>query len=205
MIRQSWLAGALLVGGLLIGCKEEPKPSPSGPSTQPAATEPAATQPGTAEPSAPATRPATTELLIDGQPYTFPTARLVVSRANGHVQAQLYSNDPKAALSDDYKLNSYDLLMNLDDIHEPMMISSAQWEYKAPSREYVDTHYGIFLEGLAHQLQPANVQVKFLGTIAEVRVEIEGEFLDFDQSRTAQPARSVFVKGSILAPVELKD
>ena len=206
MLRQRWVLGIVLVAGSLTGCKDDQKPDKNA-SPDRAAVAPA-TQPqdGTASAAEPATRPAGTQLTIGDQIYDFPTARLVVSKSGDHVQARLYTNDPKAALRDDYKFNSYDLLMKLEDIRDPMMINSAQWDFKARTHEYTDTPYGIFLDGVKHQLQPADVTVKFLGTIAQVQVQIQGEFLDFDQSaHPGQPPRSVYVAGTLLAPVEFKE
>ena len=64
---------------------------------------------------------------------------------------------------------------------------------------------GIFLEGVKYQLQPYNVTARFLGDMLLVRIDISGEFLQFDSTDPAAPAKSVTVKGFLLAPVEYKD
>lgn len=199
----------LIVVALLVGCdRGQSTPAQSipaaAPATAPATTQPAdsATLPAT---QAAATQPAISQLMIDGQMYKFPTARLKVSKANGRVIARLYTNDPKSALNDDYTGNSYDLKMQLDDLTDPHQVYTSVWQFKAPSREYVDGPYGIFLNGTKTQLQPSNATGRFLGDILMVRIDLDGEFLAFDSGDASAPPRTVFVKGSLLAPVEYKD
>ncbi|HXE52916.1 MAG TPA: hypothetical protein VN541_07880 [Tepidisphaeraceae bacterium] len=200
-----WLVLPLIGFALSVGCNDRSGSTTAGGSSS--ATPPPATQPdpATGPTTAPATQPAMSHLTIDGKQYAFPGARLRVNRANGHVFARLYTADPKAALSDDYRGNGYDLVMRLDDITEPTEVYSSVWQYKAPSREYQDNLHGVFLDGIKYQLQPADVTARFLGDMLLVRVDVEGQFLQFDQSDTSAPPRLVYVKGSLLAPVEYKD
>lgn len=208
MFCQNRLIGVALTTLLLVGCdsrdpsvvKSNPKPTPT---TAPAATQPdalalaATTEPATTQPAS--------QLTVDGQSYPFPAARLRVSKSGKHVVARLYSDDPKAALSDDYKGNSYDLVMELDDITDPQQVYASVWQFKARSRDYADSSHGIFLEGIRYQLEPYNVSAHFLGGILQVRVDLEGEFMQFDQVDASSTPKSVFVRGSLLAPVEYKD
>ena len=143
--------------------------------------------------------------MIDGKPYSFPPARLRVSKIDGHVTARLYTNDPKAALGEDYRGNGFDLVMKLDDITEPTEVYTSIWQFKAPSANYVESPYGIFLEGIRFQLQPDDVTAQFLGDVLQVRVHLSGKFLEFDQTDAHQPPKSVYVDGYLLAPVEYKD
>lgn len=202
--RQLIIVGVALT--MVVGCDSRQggvvKANPqTAPTTLPATTQPdafaAATEPATTQPAS--------QLSIDGLSYPFPAARLRVTKQGRRVVARLYSNDPKAALSDDYKGNSYDLVMDLDDISEPQQVYTSVWQFKARSREYTDSSHGIFLEGIRYQLEPYNVTAHFLGDMLLVRVDLDGEFMQFDQVDASATPRSVFVKGSLLAPVEIKD
>lgn len=198
---------AILLGPIIPGCDEHRQVSKSSATTQQViapATEPS--DDGAADAAAqPATRPNDSRLTIDGKTYSFPPAQVRVRKANGRIVVRLYSNDPKAALADDYKGNGYDLVMRLDDVKDPLQVYMAQWDYKALSRDYPDSPYGIFLEGTKFQLVPMNATVKFWGTPALVTVNLEGEFLQFDTADQASAPKSVLVKGSVLAPVEYKE
>ena len=206
MLSTRWIIGLMLVGaaaGCDSGTRTSAKQNPTtAPTTAPSAdSDPTALAPTTA----PSSRPAVSELLIDGRPYTFPTAKLRVGKVNDRVVARLYTNDPKAALDDDYKGNHFDLQMKLDDVHEPQMVAMSVWQYQAHSREYTDSPYGIFLEGMKFQLQPYNVTTHFVGTMLMVQVDLDGEFLAFDLSEPNSTPKTVYVKGSLLAPIEYKD
>jgi hypothetical protein len=208
MLRQNWPILLVIAAGLLVGCDNpetsRPKQNPA-PATQPT-TEPATTQPITAAPATqPATEPASSQLMIDGHAYKFAVAKLRVNKSGEHVVARLYTDDPKSALEDDYKGNNYDLLMRLDDIRNPQQVYMAVWQFKAPSREYVNAPYGIFLDGLKYQLQPLDVTARFLGTMFSVQVSLDGQFLMFDDADKSGAPKVVYVKGSLLAPVEYKD
>ena len=209
MSRAYWPLVALLAILWIAGCDDRPQSSAkAGPRPNPT-TAPVATQPSDDDAAAASTQPTTqqafSELKIDGNSVRFPAARLRVSKSNDHVVARLYTDDPKAALKDDYQGNGFDLVMRLDTIREPNEIYMAAWQFKARSREYVESPYGIFLEGIKYQLQPFDVSAKFVGDMLLVRIELDGQFLQFDQSDPAAPAKTVYVKGRLLAPVEYKD
>lgn len=209
------LAIVVVALGLALGCDDrnkanKPTPAPAGsrslpmtaPSTQPVS-DATTTQP-VAE--APATQPAFSQLIIDGKPYTFPEAKVRVTQSNGHIVARLYTNDPKAALSDDYQGNHFDLQLRLDDIQVPQQVYMATWQYQAQSREYNDTPYGIFLQGMRYQLQPFQASARFLGTMMQVHIDLEGQFLLFDDAdKSGGGPKTVYVTGSLLAGVEYKE
>lgn len=207
MIRHGALIAIVVATSLHLSC-DRPKPvsTPSPPpATAPATlptTEPVAQTP-TTQPAA--TQPAFSQLTIDGRPYTFPDARLRVGMAGSHVVARLYTNDPKAALDDDYKGNHYDVQMRLDDIQAPQQVYASVWQFKSQSQEFNNTPYGIFLDGMRFQLQPMDVTARFLGTMLQVQVSLDGQFLLFDDADKSATPKVVYVKGSLLAPVEYKD
>jgi len=202
MGRNCWIVLTALAIGLAAGCDRtdsSSKPNPgTGGATTPPTTSPASTQP--------ATQPvAESHLTIDGRQFTFPPAKLRVSKTGDKITARLYTIDPKAALADDYTGNGYDLLMNLDDIAEPTEVYNAFWQYKSKSQEFSESPHGIFLEGSKYQLQPSDVTARFLGDMLVVRVQLKGQFLQFDQSDMKAAPHPVLVDGYVLAPVEYKD
>jgi hypothetical protein len=208
MLRQTWPIALVLAASFLVGCDSrdatvvKPNPAPA-PTTAPATIQPEQT---TAAPTtAPATQPAVSELFIDGRMYKFPICKIRASKSGDHVIARLYTDDPKAALEDDYKGNRYDLQMHLDDITDPQQVYMSVWQFKAQSHEYVNSPYGIFLEGMRYQLQPLNATARFLGTMMMVHIDLEGQFLVFDDADKTGAPRTVYVKGSLLAPIEYKD
>lgn len=206
MIRRRSPIAILLLAAIQFGCYERKSPATPPSPTNTAPTTAPATQPVALAPtSQPATQPAFSQISIDGQMYTFPGAKIRVVQSGSHVVARLYSDDPKAALDDDYKGNHYDLQMRLDDINDPHLLYTSAWQFKAISSEYSDSPYGIFLNGMRYQLQPQDVSARFLGTMTQVHIDLEGRFLVFDDSDKTAAPRAVYVKGSLLAPVEYKD
>lgn len=206
MIRPGFWIAMLLAAAMPLGCdRNDSQSPPASPKTTVPMTAPA-TQPVSEAPATePATQPAVSQLLIDGKMYTFPGAKLRVGSSGGQVVARLYSDDPKAALEDDYKGNHFDIQMKLDDIQSPQMIYMAVWQYKAASAEFTDTPFGIFLDGMHYQLQPLSATARFLGTMLQVHIDLDGQFLVFDDSDKSAAPKTVYVKGSLLAPVEYKD
>jgi hypothetical protein len=207
MTQKYWLFAIVLAAGWHLGC-DSGAPTPGKPASSAAPTTAPATQPSAAadvRTVAPSTQPATSELLINGQVYKFPVAKLRAGKSADHVMARLYTDDPKAALDDDYKGNRYDIQMSLDKLREPQQVCMASWQYTAMSHEYVNAPYGIFLEGMRYQLQPLNASARFLGTMLMVQVDLEGQFLLFDNADKSAVPKTVFVKGMLLAPIEYKD
>jgi len=203
MGRFGWIVLSSLAIGLAAGCdradsSSKPNAGATGEGSKPPTSVPASTQP--------ATQPvAESHLTIDGREFAFPPAKLRVSKTGDKITARLYTIDPKAALADDYKGNGYDLVMNLDDITEPTEVYNAFFQYKSKSQDFNDSPHGIFLEGSKYQLQPADVTARFLGDMLVVRVQVKGQFLEFDQSDVKAAPKPVFVDGYVLAPVEYKE
>jgi hypothetical protein len=195
-----WIAAPLLAAALSIGCD-----SKDGTTAVPSAPVTPATAPATqaADIVAPTTQPS--QLLVDGKAYEFPPAKLRVSKTDGHVVARLYTNDPKAAMADDYHGNGYDLVMQLDDIDSPAEIYNSVWTFKAVSHDSPGTPYGIFLDGIHLQLTPAMVTAHFIGDSLMVRVDIEGQFTRLNQTDPTDTPHAVYVSGRLLAPIEYKD
>ena len=95
--------GFLLLVLMIAGC-EKTVPAPV------ATTSPAATQSATTTVT---TRPAAV-ISINGHAGVFPPARLRLESDDQHIIATLFSDDPKEALKNNYKGNSFYIRMELD-------------------------------------------------------------------------------------------
>src|SRR5438045_3131982 len=97
---------------MLIGCERTPT---AGPATKPGAgAQASAARIQAANP--PTTGPvvrAPSVILIDQKPYSFPPAILQLRNRDGQVSAILMSDDPKEAINEDYRGNSFYLEMPL--------------------------------------------------------------------------------------------
>lgn len=200
--RRSILCGAvtlLCLGSWTIsGCEKQQAPTPAATASPPIALVAATTQPTTE----PATQPAATTLLINQLFRQFPGGRLRLVTADDHVTAILYSSDPPTAINNDYTGNSYYLKMPLDDVKDPTAINGAEWRFKSISSDRSDSNDGIFLDGFRHQLQPINLLVRFEGSGSTLRVRLQGEFMDYDNSAPRQPGMLSSVSGDILVDVD---
>jgi hypothetical protein len=156
---------------LLAGCARRDDDQAQSPAAAPA-TEPAAVNPPTSEPS-------TSALLIDTTNEIFPPARLRLGMSGGNVVARLYSDDPTELLTGPQNVNSYDLHIDLPDVHDIDQISGAMWTSHSSSMERQDTPYGISLNDHQYVLQPMNVTVQFVGRAPYMMVKIEGTFAKF--------------------------
>jgi hypothetical protein len=116
----------------------------------------------------PDTQPTASFITVNGKVFSFPRAMLRLRTTDTGVTALLYSDDPPAALRDNYTGNSYYLQMNLD-ITDAKDIGAAHWIFRSPD--------GIFLNGHAIELQPIDVQVKFDGAAPAVTISLSGKFL----------------------------
>jgi hypothetical protein len=211
-------ACALCIIVLLIaapGCRRSDTANPTAentetpPTTQPAAPQlPPPRQIAVAPPKHAATAPAATEPLasyitIDHRIYTFPVARLYLHRKDDQLTATLFSDDGRTA---DYAGNSYLLEMKLD-ADDPKQIATANWRYKAPNSDRVDSPYGIFLDGVKYQLQPFDVAVVFAPPehgSSLVTASLVGDFLLFDTRDTLSPGAVVPVTAKLTAKPEIK-
>jgi len=90
------------------------------------------------------------------------------------------------------------------EIQEPLQIGASEWRYKVDSESYAESGNGIFLHGQTYHLQPADVAAQIEGDMSLVRVHVVGKFLRFDTKNLSAPGVPVFVKGTVLARVEMK-
>lgn len=192
----------LTIGAALsFGCEPD-APAPAPADTAPANTAEASSLPAAAQhpidaPAA-ATQP-TVFMLIEGEQKAFPASRLVVDDRNGKTVALLMSDDPPAALNDDYAGNSYYMEMEFDDLLPT--IRGQVWEYEAPDSEKQDTPNGIFLQGNRWQLQPFQVRVQFQQVDGADVAWISGTFSMYQEGERPPLPRVVSVTGRV--PVTL--
>jgi hypothetical protein len=216
--RAIFLNVALFAGcsALIVGCdrgENQPPPGPDAPATRPAIDIPATTpaNPGAmvaAAKDAATSQPALSVLVIENHAQIFASAMLRLSKADGHVVARLYSDDPRSALSENVAPDSYDFEMSLTDITDPADISKSVWTYASPDSDRQESPYGIFLDNQQTVLQPMNVTAKFLsdgqagGDGQHVEVVLQGTFRLFRTDEVpAPPPMIVHVVGSVLATV----
>ena len=158
--------------------------------------------------NAPATLPAATKplasyIVIGERRYTFPPARIYVHKKDDQVTATLFSDEGKVA---NYDGNSYLLDVKLD-VDNPRQLASAEWHYKAPNSDRVDSPYGIFLEGVRYQLQPFDVAIAFDAREPGsdlVTATVRGLFLRFDTRDPLSPGDQVPVVAKLTAKPEVK-
>ena len=162
-------------------------------------------------------------VTIDGVPYTFPPAKLYLKRQGSRVKARLLSDDPPAAVAQDWSGDSFyfemDLelagdgqLASLDDASAPSKVSpreleAAEWIFHREASERSPTKSGIFLGRQSHlggesHLQPISVSVMFDQVDEKtVMVTLEGVFADFDAAQPSErlPRRTVRVLAALPA------
>src|SRR5437016_1126518 len=116
----------ILLGALVCGCEKRSQsmraPVAPAPATAPSK---AATEPATQA----ATRPVSI-INIDGHSLIFPAARLRFEEDGDRVVALLFSDDPPAALKDNYEGNSFYLQIPLE-IDDAKKLAGATWTFKA--------------------------------------------------------------------------
>lgn len=158
--------------------------------------------------------------------YEFPPAKLwlkpLASTSDGvsRVRVLLFSDDPPEAIRKNSASHSFyfemDLELSTDTVPgnrklisgrtiAPEDLAFAEWVYRSPSSEKVDTPSGIFLAGddatERHQLQPSDVFVTF-DPIGDgfVDITLRGEFAEFDGESLSQIAtRTVRVRAVLTA------
>jgi len=151
--------------------------------------------------SAEATSQPTSYILIDQQPYEFPPARIIFKTKDDQVTAVLFSDDPPAAIKENYPGNSFYLEMT-PQLADDGTLAGATWDFKAPSSDRVDTVSGIYLRGRKQHLQPFDVHVVFGGAISPVPISISGSFLQFDSNDEQIPGKFVTVHAELSAQVK---
>jgi hypothetical protein len=195
---------SILLLCLIVGC--ERTPVTTAPATAPA-TDPTAAVPASAHPTTdPAsTQPRESVMTIDGRRVVFPPARLVLKTRSGQVHATLHSDDPPAAIRDDYTGNSYYLEMPLD-VDSPEQLAETKWTFKAPSSERSDTVSGVYLDGRKQHLQPFDVAAEFeQQPSGPVKVYLTGQFLLFGaEDDPTAPGQIVLVDAELEAAVVRK-
>jgi hypothetical protein len=155
--------------------------------------------------TAPATQTAkgpVIQMQIGGEPCDFPLARLRFSQKDGVISADLFSNDPKEAIDDNYAGNSFYLVMTFEG-EDPRALGSVTWPYKAASGTRAETTTGLFLNGTKFRLQPYEVVVQLVPVGASMDVTIQGQFLRFDTRQDGLPT-PVAVEARFKAAVEYK-
>lgn len=183
--RCSIVAAVALASALAVAGCDRPDHGPQ-------ASPPSATQPSAAAIIASATQPSlvlvpasqpsviglVSTISVNNTDFLFPNAQLRLTQDNGGVTAVLYSNDPKEAMDDNYKGNSYYMRMPLNAT-DPDDLSAATWTYKAPSEhEAADSAEGIFIfvNGQKYQLRPTDAQATFEGKSPHIVVYLQGQF-----------------------------
>jgi hypothetical protein len=130
----------------------------------------------------PVTRPTTqaakrSVIFIDGQPYEFPAAKLVLRKEGDKLRAMLCSNDPPEVISPAYQGNRYSFEMMVNAAEKVDDLSTADFVYAAASQEPQETTNGIFLEGDREHLQPYQIRVVFDRQDDHWVAQIAGTFL----------------------------
>jgi hypothetical protein len=201
--RASQIVALGLSAGLLAGCARSqpasPTSKPAGNAQVSSATIPPANPPTTA----PIVRaPAT--ILINQKPLVFPPAVLQIRNRDGQLMAVLMSDDPKDAINEDYHGNSFYLEMPLE-LTDEKDLANYVYRYDSPSSDRTDSPNGIFLDGNRQQLQPATMQVKFIGDETSMQVQLSGEFLQFNPRDDSVAPKRVGVMAQLDTEVRKKN
>ncbi len=221
MCTKRWLIGLAMLAGPLAGCDdygpETAQTPPPAPAVTPAPATPALT------PAPPATSPATQavarvapqpvdtfmSVALEGMPpqmVAFPPAKLRLRRAADGLSATLYTDDPPAAASKDYKGNSYVFEMDLADATGPADLSKAEFRYQEPASASAEaaaaeTSNGVFLDGWATHLQPVDVVVVFEGETPQLMAKIAGRFRVVSEQKGTFP-RNAMVQAVLPATID---
>lgn len=152
-----------------------------------------------------ATQPANAFLTVDGAITTFPPARLRLTRTDEGVRALLFSDDPREAISADYRGNSFYFDIPLK-VPEPKDVTDAEYYFKAPDSDAEqDSPNGIFLNGMRTHLQPQDMVLTFRGEWPKVVASIGGRFLVVDTANDSTPGQFAGVAGNLMTTAEVKE
>ena len=186
---------AVATAAFAAGCKRD---AVSSGVPQPTAT----TQHGIAT-TVPATlpaEPASSLFTINGQIFSFPTAKLVAKPTAGGLRVTLFSDDPPEAVRDTYRGNSFYFRFTLDSADAAGELDGQQYVFRNSFTEDDDTTDGIFIAGGKQTLRPMDVSVVFEKVDGELLTHVGGTFkLTDDQTGPDAPV-SVRVQ-SDLEPV----
>jgi hypothetical protein len=183
--------------------------STSRPATAPAVLAAATTAPTSGPSSTQAAQRPPAVLIIDQQRREFPSAILHLRHKNDRLVVILMSDDPKAAVDENYSGNSFYLEMPVEAA-DAKELSMTVWHYEAPSSDRTDSPDGIFLDGNKKQLQPSNVTVHFEADATAgdepkvMAVDVSGNFLLFDTHDDTIPPKLVPVVGHLAAELRTK-
>jgi hypothetical protein len=203
-----WICGLALVMCLTPGCDVQPPephtaPAPATNTEQPAEQAPAAPQ--TDPQTQVRTAPALSFMMIDGQLFEFPKARLRVYHRDGETTALLFSDDPRQNVGETYTGNSYYLEMRLA-AEQPADYHQEVWQHRASTSERIETPNGIFLDGWTRHLQPFDLSVEFEPheNSSLTTVWLAGHFLLFHTRERQMPGQLVPVSGRLMVEPEIK-
>jgi hypothetical protein len=139
-----------------------------------------------------------------GLPKPFPQARLMLTdKKDGPVTARLFSDDPEEALSQKWSGDRYYLEMRLQAA-SVAHLDGERWGVTASAGEIPETTNGIYLKGDRYHLVPVDVVVTFEGQAPNIKVRLDGHFLQTDSTDPVASAKRVFVQGVLMPRVETK-
>jgi hypothetical protein len=157
----------------------------------------------------PASRPSTTttapstlpagpgKMVLGEETLVFPPSRLTIQVRQDTIEGVLTSEVHSAV---DEKPNAIFLQLNLD-LPDGNSLSGATADFKATSRERVDSIQGIMLAQRQWVLQPYDLRAEVIGDRSPVVVKISGSFLLFDD--TTEPDIPQQVQITAEFPAEL--
>jgi hypothetical protein len=139
-----------------------------------------------------------------GIPKAFPQARLMLTdKKDGPVTARLFSDDPEEALSQKWSGDRYYLEMRLQ-AESIAHLDGERWGVTASAGEIPETTNGIYLKGDRYHLVPVDVVVTFEGQAPNIKVRLDGHFLQTDSTEPMASPKKVFVQGVVMPRVETK-
>ena len=186
---------SVLLGGLtlLSACDQKHDAAPPQPTTKAAAVLPPTTVPAS-QPVAEIRIPST--IVINGQPFSFPPAKLVLKQTDNGVRATLFSDDPPEALKEDYTGNSFyfDVTIEADSLDD---LVGQQFVYRNSMGERRNSTTGIFIDGSKQVLQPLMAAIEFDKVDGQWVALIGGQFQMYDEQTPDNQAISVKVQGRL--------
>ena len=135
-------------------------------------------------------------LRLNGEPISFPAAKLVIVKKGAGLNAIFCSDDPPTAIEPSYSGNSFMIDMKLD-IDDAVDLPDATWVHKADKREAQDITSGIFINGTKRQLQPYDVKITFTKSADGLITNISGEFYELNSRESVSSGTIVKVSGQL--------
>jgi hypothetical protein len=192
---------ALGAGLAMVSCSGGDDPKAVVTSTTRPATRPA-TASAAGLPTQPASRPTLAALMINGQRYEFPRARLRLVERQPAIVLRLFSDDPPQAINEGYTGHSFyfEIKLDTDDLDR---IAAMDWEHRSLSASFADSSNGVFLDGNRRQLQPYEVRIELDGTPADMLIGVHGRFLLFNARDHGGVGEMTSVHGLLRAELEM--